>query len=64
MKTPSPQITISTGPLFLVFLVLKLTKTVDWSWTWVTAPLWIPLAFICVFLALGLCFAILSAFLK
>lgn len=28
--------------LFLVFLVLKLTETVDWPWMWVTAPLWIP----------------------
>lgn len=29
--------------LFLVFLVLKLTKVIAWSWWWVTAPLWIPL---------------------
>lgn len=29
------------GLLFLVFLVLKLTKTIDWSWWWVTSPLWI-----------------------
>ena len=27
--------------LFIVFLVLKLTKTIDWSWVWVTSPLWI-----------------------
>ena len=26
--------------LFLVFLVLKLTDYIDWSWWWVTAPLW------------------------
>ena len=31
--------------LFIVFLVLKLTETIDWSWWWVTAPLWIPIAF-------------------
>lgn len=30
--------------LFIVFLVLKLTETIDWSWWWVTAPLWIPVA--------------------
>lgn len=29
--------------LFIVFLVLKLTNTIDWSWWWVSAPLWIPL---------------------
>lgn len=26
--------------LFVVFLVLKLTDVIDWSWWWVTAPLW------------------------
>lgn len=25
---------------FLVFLVLKLTGVIAWSWWWVTAPLW------------------------
>jgi hypothetical protein len=30
--------------LFLIFMVLKLTNTIDWSWWWVTSPLWIPLA--------------------
>ncbi len=34
-----------TGLLFLVFLVLKLCNVIDWSWWWVTAPLWIPVAF-------------------
>ena len=27
--------------LFLIFLVLKLTKQINWSWWWVTSPLWI-----------------------
>ncbi len=31
--------------LFLIFLVLKLCGVIDWSWWWVTAPLWCPLAF-------------------
>jgi hypothetical protein len=26
--------------LFLLFLGLKLTGYIDWSWWWVTAPLW------------------------
>jgi hypothetical protein len=31
---------ISLGTiLFIVFLILKLTETIDWSWWWVTAPL-------------------------
>jgi len=28
------------GLLFIVLLVLKLTDTIDWSWLWITAPLW------------------------
>lgn len=32
------------GTLFIVFLVLKLTGNIDWSWWWVTSPLWIPVA--------------------
>lgn len=27
--------------LFIVFLVLKLTGVIDWSWWWVTSPLWL-----------------------
>lgn len=30
------------GILFVVFLVLKLTHVIDWSWWWITAPLWGP----------------------
>jgi hypothetical protein len=29
------------GALFITFVVLKLTGVIDWSWVWVTAPLWI-----------------------
>ena len=26
--------------LLIVFIVLKLTNIIDWSWWWVLAPLW------------------------
>ena len=29
--------------VFIIFLVLKLTDTVDWSWLMVTLPLWFPI---------------------
>lgn len=32
--------------LFLIFLVLKLTGHINWSWTWIFAPLWIPFVFL------------------
>ena len=28
--------------LFLIFMTLKLCHVIEWSWWWVTAPLWIP----------------------
>jgi len=40
------------GTLFLVFLVLKLTSVINWSWWWVTVPLWGPLALILGILAI------------
>ena len=30
------------GLLALVFIVLKLTGVIGWSWMWVLAPIWIP----------------------
>jgi len=27
--------------VFIVFLILKLTNVIAWSWIWVTSPLWI-----------------------
>lgn len=38
------SIKISLGPVFLIFLILKLTGLVDWSWWTVTSPLWLPFA--------------------
>lgn len=32
------------GLLGIVFIVLKLTGFIAWSWWWVTAPFWGPLA--------------------
>lgn len=32
------------GVLTIVFIILKLTNVIFWSWLGVLAPLWIPLA--------------------
>lgn len=40
------------GLLFIAFLVLKLTEVIDWSWWWVTAPLWGGVALIIAILAI------------
>ena len=38
---------------FIVFLILKLTNTVDWNWFWVWFPLWIPWAIYLVVCAIA-----------
>ena len=43
IKTVSQSSSIAT-PLLIVFIVLKLTEVIAWSWWWVLAPLWIPVA--------------------
>lgn len=32
------------GLLTIVFIALKLTGVIDWSWIWVLSPLWIGFA--------------------
>jgi len=46
--------------LFLIFLILKLTETIDWSWWWVTSPLWIPVVFLIFFMVLVFLIVILA----
>jgi hypothetical protein len=62
-KETSAKASVSGGisfgsVLFLVFLTLKLTHFINWSWWWVTAPMWIPVGialaviFFCLAMAL------------
>lgn len=48
-----------TGLLTVVFIALKLTGVITWSWWWVLSPIWIPwgIAIILVFII-----AIIAAF--
>lgn len=38
------------GLLTIVFIVLKLTGFINWSWVWVLAPIWMPIVLIVVIL--------------
>jgi hypothetical protein len=38
------------GLLAIVFITLKLTGYIAWSWVWVLAPLWAPLAVVLLIL--------------
>lgn len=47
----SKKVSVTVGPgvgglLGVLFVALKLTGYIDWSWLWVLAPFWIPWAII------------------
>ena len=42
-----------TGILAIVFIVLKLTKVITWSWWWVLCPIWGSVAFALVVLIIS-----------
>ena len=46
--------------LTIVFVVLKLTGVIGWSWLWVLAPLWIPCILVAVFLVFELITIVIS----
>ena len=52
MNNTKSTITFTPGLgtlLTLLFVALKLTGHIDWSWWWVLSPLWIGLGLIVVF---------------
>ena len=48
-----------TGLLAIVFIVLKLTNVIEWSWVWVLSPIWIPIAIYIFVLLIAIIVAIL-----
>ena len=49
------------GVLGVVFVVLKLTGVINWSWWWVTCPFWGGLALVAV---MGLLFLFFVAVIR
>jgi hypothetical protein len=47
--------------LTVLFIGLKLTGYISWSWIWVLAPLWIPFVIVLLLAVMGL---ILYTFIK
>lgn len=50
------------GAMFLIFMTLKLCGIINWSWWWVTAPLWGP-PVVLVTLIVGAFFVILAFYI-
>lgn len=41
------------GLLAVLFIGLKLTDNIDWSWWWVLSPLWLPITVVACIAALA-----------
>jgi membrane protein YdbS with pleckstrin-like domain len=54
MSESNSQGSSLAGTVFIVFLILKLVGVIDWSWWWVTSPLWITIALFIVVLLIAL----------
>jgi hypothetical protein len=52
------------GLLAIVFIVLKLTKVITWSWLWVLAPIWIPIGIALLYLVLMVIWAFIGDITK
>lgn len=53
-----------TGLLAVAFIVLKLTHVIDWSWWWITCPLWGGVAIALAVFLIWLGFKIPSEIIK
>jgi hypothetical protein len=49
-----------TGALTILFIGLKLTHVINWSWWWVLSPIWISLSLVLFILAVVLTVAIIA----
>ena len=48
-----------TGLLTILFVALKLTKVIAWSWWWVLSPIWISFGLGIAFVIIGVIIALL-----
>ena len=50
-----------TGLLTIVFIVLKLTGHISWSWVWVLSPIWISIILVILFIVIAGAVMIISS---
>jgi hypothetical protein len=53
-----------TGALTILFIALKLTHVINWSWWWVLSPMWISFLILLAVLAIILIVYLISEFSK
>lgn len=49
------------GILGLIFITLKLTGVIGWSWWWVLSPFWIPILVVAGILVFALVLALIAS---
>ena len=53
-----------TGALTVLFVGLKLTNVITWSWWWVLSPIWISLSLAVVILTIAIIIGIIAGAFK
>jgi hypothetical protein len=48
----------------VVFLTLKLSGVIDWSWWWVISPLWLPFALVLLVIGIISIFALIAVLIN
>ncbi len=66
MSTSKINVSINPTGIFAVilaavFVTLKLTGAIGWSWLWVTSPLWLPFVAALALTAVWLLFLLVAA---
>lgn len=66
MSNTTKRAAFRMSPLWIfatvIFFILKMAGTIAWSWWWVFAPLWMPVAIVgSLFAAIGLVVCTLAA---
>ena len=54
MSNKKSGCSVSLPFITLILVILKLTGVIDWSWVWITSPIWIPIALVFFILAVAL----------
>ena len=54
MSNKKSGCSVSLPFITLILVILKLTGVINWSWVWVTSPIWIPIALVFFILAVAL----------
>lgn len=64
IPTVAPTVLPLPTLLGVLFIGLKLTGHIAWSWLWVLSPFWLPFALLAVLCAGALLFGVLAGFFK